>query len=273
MYIDSHCHLGFKDLGNHKEATLSIIKQAKECDVSHILNIATDVKDFCEYLDFALDVNNQKDIYPCILTAIGVHPLHINENPNFVDKDIINYLDNEKYKKNIVAIGETGFDAYYSNNKEDITKQIDFFNIHAAIATKNNLPIIIHSRNANEITIENLTNWVKNKNLKGVVHCFSGDIVFAKQILDLGFYISFSGVLTFKKAIDLHEVAKYVPKDFILSETDAPYLAPNPHRGKINKPDYVRHTTQFLANLRQESILETTQYIKNNFFNLFNKAI
>ena len=146
-----------------------------------------------------------------------------------------------------------------------------YFEQHAEICSEYKLPIIIHTRDAAEDTLDMLTSFSKNWGVGGVIHCFSGDVALAKKFLDIGFYISLSGIVTFKKSTDLHEVAKYVSKDKILTETDAPYLAPNPYRGKINKPAYVRHTAEFIAELRGQLVSDFTADVKSNFFTLFNK--
>ena len=223
MFIDSHCHLGFKDLGSHTKDTEGILKEAQNNGVELILDIATDVFDFEKYINFS----NQHDM---IYSAIGIHPLHLKENPNFQKQDIIKYLSEPK----VIAIGETGLDYYYAKDEEALQKK--YFEQHAEICSEYKLPIIIHTRDAAEDTLDMLTSFSKNWGVGGVIHCFSGDVALAKKFLDIGFYISLSGIVTFKKSTDLHEVAKYVSKDKILTETDAPYLAPNPYRGKINKP-------------------------------------
>jgi TatD DNase family protein len=209
-----------------------------------------------------------KLIYPKIYTALGVHPLHINSNLDFIEEDITQHIN----RKSLIAIGETGLDEYYTQDNESLQIQKKFFEIHNQIAIKNKLPVIIHTRNAQKDTLEILSYYVKEHNLTGVIHCFSGSKDFAKQLLDLNFYISFSGIVTFNKSKELQEVAKYIPYNYILTETDAPYLAPEPHRGKINQPSYVKHTAEFLANIRNENINDFTNHIKNNFFTLFNKA-
>ncbi len=259
MFIDSHCHLGFRELGEHTKETEEILIEAKNKGIDIILDIATTVSKFSQYIDFT---NNNDMLY----SAIGIHPLHLQENLSFSKKDIIKHISEKK----LIAIGETGLDYFYSKEEEKLQKK--FFEEQAEICSEYKLPIIIHTRNAEEDTVDMLSNYSKNWGITGVIHCFSGDISLAKKFLDIGFYISLSGIVTFKKSIELHEVAKYVPKDRILTETDAPYLAPVPYRGKINKPAYVRHTTEFIANLRGQLVTDFAMDVKSNFFNLFNKA-
>ncbi|MFL1781101.1 TatD family hydrolase [Candidatus Hepatincolaceae symbiont of Richtersius coronifer] len=266
MLIDSHCHLGFKELGDHGPETYEILKLAKQNGVGLILDIATDIKNFNSYLNFSRNQFNNE--YPIIYTALGIHPLHVKDNLNFKKSDIESHLANKK----IIALGETGLDYYYSI--ENMEAQKDFFRQHIELAASNDLPLIIHSRQAEADTI----NILKESNQKftnviGVMHCFTGNLEFAVKALDLGFYISFSGILTFKNAEDIKEVAKFVPVDKILIETDAPYLAPPPHRGVINQPSYLKHTFDFLCNLREVKDKQSfAKQLQNNFFNLFKKA-
>ena len=265
MFIDSHCHLGFHALGEHTDKTIKILENAKNNNISHVLDIATDVNLFQSYLDFS-KMFNKTNTGIKIYNAIGVHPLHIENNSQFTEESLKAHCKHD----NLIAIGETGFDGHYST--EHFVKQREYFNVHAQVSLETKLPIIIHSRSANKYTLEALS-YYKSKSLTGVIHCFSGDITFAKQILDLNFHISFSGVLTFKNAKELHEVAQYVPVERILVETDSPYLTPVPHRGKINEPAYVKYVAEKLASLRNLPIDELNHQLQNNFFNLFTKAI
>lgn len=258
MFIDSHCHLGFKELGSHTSETGQFLLNAKNNGVELILDIATDVKDFGKYINFS----NSHDM---VYSAIGIHPLHLKDNLNFTSNDIIKYLCEPK----VIAIGETGLDYHYAKDEKALQKK--FFTTHAEICSEHKLPIIVHTRDAWEDSIDMLTEFSK-MGVTGVIHCFSGDVALAKRFLDIGFYISLSGIVTFKKSIDLHEVAKYLPKDRILTETDAPYLAPVPYRGKTNYPSYVRHTAEFISELRGQLVSDFAFDVKSNFYNLFSKA-
>lgn len=270
MIIDSHCHLSFDQLGNYTDETKEILKLAKGYNIGAVLDIATDLAMFKNTLDFAEKMASlSSKQLPYILCALGVHPLHIEQNPSFKAEDLAPFLTN----KYLVAIGETGFDGYYS--QEHFAKQREIFNIHAEVAVKNNLPIIIHTRSATEQTLDALSYYVKNHGLQGVIHCFTGDKSLATKYLDLGFLLSFSGVLTYKNALDVQEVARFAPVNMILVETDAPYLTPVPLRSKdskINKPAYVKYTFEFLSSLRKEPILELQQALEENFYKLFPKA-
>ncbi|MDR2008287.1 MAG: TatD family hydrolase [Alphaproteobacteria bacterium] len=259
MFVDSHCHLGFKDFGGHGIESEKILLAAKQNGVDIMLDIATDTPAFLPAIEFS---RNRDSVW----TAIGVHPLHIKDNPNFTKENITQYLAEPK----VIGIGETGLDYYYSVDNKKIQKQ--FFEKHAEICSEFNLPIIVHTRNAESDTVDMLTHFVRDMGVKGVIHCFSGNVALAKKFLDIGFYISFSGVVTFKNAVDIADSAKYIPLDRILTETDAPFLAPVPFRGKTNQPAYVRHTAEFIANLRGILINDFALSVKKNFFNLFDKV-
>jgi len=260
MFIDTHCHLSFEKLGSYGATTLEILKRAKEHNVNKLIDIATDVTGFTTTLNFAGQ-------HAGVFAAIGIHPLHILTNQSFQKEDITKHLSHHK----LVAIGETGLDYYYSTDTK--TLQHKFFEEHCEIASTKGLPIIIHTRSANDDTLAILSNHVKNNGLIGVIHCFSGDKTFAKQVLDLGFYVSFSGIVTFKNALTLHEVAKYVPKQYILTETDAPYLAPVPFRGQENEPAYVKYTAEFIAKLREEPLESFANQVEQNAKALFTKLV
>ncbi len=259
MFIDSHCHLSFADLGNYKEDSVKILTEARHNGICLVVDISTDIVLFKDSVSFA----NSQDMVYC---ALGVHPLHIKDNLDFQASDIKRYVGEKK----VIGIGESGLDYYY--DKENATKQQDFFILHAELCASNNLPLIVHTRSAEEDTLSMLRIFAKEMNIRSVIHCFSGNIAFAKSLLDLGCYISFSGVVTFKNAKELHEVAKYVPLERILIETDSPYLAPVPHRGKINKPGHVRYIGEFIGNLRDMSIIDFAKQLKNNFYSIFPRA-
>ncbi len=264
FFVDTHCHLNFKDLGELGEETLKILQQAKQQNIGAIIDIATDLKDFSKNLAFAQTITDFEK-YPQIYSAIGIHPLHIKEDTTFKKEDFSPFLK----AKTLVAIGETGLDYYYS--KENIKLQKEIFEQHCQAAVENNLPIIIHTRAAEEDTLEILSYFVKNHGLRGLIHCFVSNKAYAKKFLDIGFYLSFSGIVTFKNAVEIQESAFFTPKDRILTETDAPYLAPMPHRGKTNHPAYVKHTAEFLATLRGENIENFKEQVFKNTNDLFLK--
>lgn len=260
MLVDSHCHLGFEQLGGLGGYTQQILEQASSSGVTYMLNIAVAMEYFDSYIQFSKQYNN-------IFTALGVHPLYIEHNQSFSERDIVPYLNEQQF----VALGETGLDYYHA--KEQKRQQQDLFATHLYLAHKYKLPFIVHTREAQDDTIAILKEFIYQYDIKGVIHCFSGDVNFAKQLLDLNLYLSLSGIVTFPKATELHEVAKYIPADRLLLETDAPYLAPIPYRGKINQPAYVKHTAEYVAMQRNIDLQVIAKLTTDNFFTLFYKAM
>ncbi|WP_343128040.1 TatD family hydrolase [Buchnera aphidicola (Takecallis taiwana)] len=256
MYlIDSHCHLNIikkKYTDNIKD----ILQQASNNDVKLILNVATSIDYYIE--SSQLFKNNKYILHSC-----GIHPLdesiyHTN-NINKLEDSIIN-------NNNITALGETGLDFYYTNTTKNI--QIDAFKQHIYLSIKYNIPIIIHTRNANKDTINILSNQ-ESLSCSGVVHSFTGDINMARKLLDLGLYISLSGIITFKNALHIKNMAKFIPVNRLLIETDSPYLSPEPYRGQYNKPSNLLYIAKYLAQLKQISVTDITRIIKKNFYSLF----
>jgi len=258
MLVDSHCHLDFPDFS--EEGIDVILKRAAEQGVEHFLTISTKIAEFKKVLTIAEKFSN-------INCTIGTHPHEaVDENElKFSKEDIIELSKNNK----VVGIGEIGLDYFYDHAPREDQKIC--FQKHIDAALDVDLPIVVHTRDAEEDTINILQNS-SNGNLRGVIHCFSGSLDLAKKSLDMGFYISFSGIITFKKADDLREIVKYVPLDRILVETDCPYLAPVPYRGKRNEPAYVARTAMVLSDIKEISIDEVSEKTTNNFFNLFSKA-
>lgn len=254
MLVDSHCHLNFPEFKNDLPET---IRRAHSAGIETILTINT-------RLDQALDLQEIADAYENIFCTVGVHPHDANE---YVGPDLKQQIVGLAQYPKVVGIGETGLDYFYNNSPKN--SQIDSFEQHLDASIHLDLPVIIHTRDADEDTIMCLK---KFSFAKGVFHCFSGSEDLARQALDLGYYISFSGILTFKKAEDLREIAKFVPLDRILVETDAPFLAPIPHRGKRNEPAFVVHTAEILAELKGISFSQVAAETTNNFFHLFTKA-
>lgn len=250
--IDSHCHLGIDDF---KDGIDSYLKRAKEEGVSHLLTVA------CDYtqIDDLVRMNEYDNVY----TAFGIHP----ENASLFD-----YKKTKKVFKQypfICAVGETGLDYFYNPETKFLQKEV--FVQHIELASELQKPLIIHTRNADEETKDILVSAYNNNLLKnfGVMHCFCGSYDLAKTALDLGFYISFSGIITFKNATDLREIAKKIPMDRLLIETDAPYLAPVPFRGKKNEPAFVSKTLECLAKIKEEPMDIVEQITTKNFFDLF----
>lgn len=253
--IDSHCHLGIDDF---KDNTKEYLENAKKNGVSHLLTVACDyaqVGDLKQMMAFA-------DVF----CAFGIHPENAK---NF------NYEASRKIyeqNKNIVAVGEIGLDFYY--NPETKEEQINAFQEQIKLAHQIHKPIIIHTRDAEDETAFILKRSYEDGLLGegGVLHCFTGSYDLAKVALDFGFYISASGIITFKKSHDLREVFKNIPLDKLLVETDAPYLAPMPNRGKTNEPAFVKYTIEKLAEIKNVSFEEMEHITTQNFFNLFKEA-
>ncbi len=250
--IDSHCHLDQEPL--YSNISEVIIRSKKE-GVNKLLTICTTNKSFLNILKLI-------DLDPMIYGTFGIHP-HETKNDS-VTKDIIknNILKNKK----IIGIGETGLDFYY--NHSDKSDQISSFKIHIEASAELNMPLIVHSRNA-EIETFDILNSYKNENLKILMHCFTGSENFAKKLLSLNAFFSASGVITFKKTLDLQNTFKNIPLEKILVETDSPYLAPEPLRGKKNEPSFIRFTLKKLAEIKSLSVKELDSYTTNNFNLLF----
>ena len=256
MIVDSHCHL------IHEKNTLSIdelIINAKSNDVYKLLNISTNKENFEKCIQLS---NEYKDIF----TSIGIHPHESSQmNKNIYD----NILSLSSHNK-VIGIGETGLDYFYNNSKQNL--QIDSFLQHIKISQLTNLPLIIHMRDAEEDMLQIIEHEYKKNPFSGVIHCFTGSSIFAERLLKIGFFFSISGIITFKKNDELRETVSKIPIDQLMIETDSPYLAPEPVRGKINEPANIIHTLEFMAklfNLNKEDMGVKTS---SNFFRLFTKA-
>jgi len=254
--VDSHCHLNYSDLSGDLKG---IVKRAENANVRTMLAINTKLSEFEEVYRIA-------EAHPNIWASVGVHPHAAEEEPNIAFESLLM----RAAKKRCVGIGETGLDYYYDKAPRDLQQANFRTHIMAARAVKQ--PIIVHSRDAEDDTYHIMSEEMKTGAYTGVIHCFTASAEFAKKMLDLGFYISFSGIVTFKNAKDLQEVAKWVPLDRMLVETDAPYLAPVPHRGKTCEPAYTADTAAFIADLRGIELDELATATTDNFFGLFKKA-
>ena len=250
--IDSHCHLDHEpllgDLSN-------VIKRSKEVGIKKLLTISTSYESFDRIKNII-----QKD--EMIYGTIGIHPHETTMNKITSDIIVKNITENEK----IIGIGETGLDFYYNNS--DKNDQINSFKEHIEASIKTNSPLIIHSRDAEVETFEILSEY-KNQNLKILMHCFTGSKDFAKKLLTLNAFFSASGIITFKNSLELQETFKFLPLDRILIETDSPFLAPVPNRGKKNEPSFIDYTAQKLADIKSISKSEIANLTTNNFNKLF----
>lgn len=251
--IDSHCHIDRVDLDSFGGSIESMLKHASEFSVDEFLCVCIDLEHFDQVHDLALS-------YPNIYSSVGVHPTETNCKDPSVDELLV-YAKSDR----VIAIGETGLD-YFHVKKDDADWQRDRFRRHINASNISEKPMIIHTREAKEDTIKILN---EEKAEAGVMHCFSEDWDTAKAALDLGFYISFSGILTFNSAKDLREVAKKVPADRLLVETDSPYLTPTPFRGRPNSPAYTYYVVEKLAEIRNTTIEEIAETTSKNFYSLF----
>ncbi len=266
MYTDSHCHLNFPELMGQ----LDSIKQAMQAaQVSRALCICTTMEDFDSVHVLAMAHDN-------MWATVGVHP----DNEGVLEPTLQDLLDGAALPK-VVAIGETGLDYYQMEERKggrtvaDMEWQRERFRTHIRAARQTGLPMVIHTRQASDDTIAILKEEGESGSAGsagGVFHCFTESMQVAKAALDLGFYISLSGILTFKTAADLREVAKFVPDDRLLIETDSPYLAPVPHRGKLNNPSYVPIVAKLLGELRGTNSEAIGELTTRNFLNLFAKT-
>ncbi len=256
MIIDSHCHLTYEPMSSSLDET---IKRANNDGVKYLLTISTEDKSFKNILKIIKDYNSVYGTY-------GIHPHEAKKHKEIKSDNII-----EKVKKNkkIIGIGETGLDFYYNHSEKK--DQIYSFLEHIDASQKTNLPLIVHTRSAEDDTLKILKKAKTENDFKILIHCFTGTKEFAFKLLDIGAYISASGVVTFKKSKELAQTFKEIPTNRILVETDSPYLAPEPLRGKPNEPSYITHTVRFLSDLKNISYEKFSDSTTQNFFNLFGK--
>ena len=252
--IDSHCHLDHEPLFQNID---DILRRSKEIGITKLLTICTTFKSF-EKIKLLV----KKD--DLIFGTYGIHP-HETKNDKVTSEIIIKEI---RKNKKIIGIGETGLDFYYNHSDRDI--QIKSFEEHIKAALELKIPLIIHSRNAENETLEVLNKY-KDKKLKILMHCFTGSIKFAKNLIDLGAFFSASGIITFNKSLELQETFKIIPLNKILIETDSPYLAPVPKRGKKNEPSFIKYTAEKLALIKEIPNSELIKNTSQNFNNLFNQ--
>ena len=254
MIIDSHCHLDYSNLYNQLD---EVVRRAENNDVKYLLSICTTTESFEK---IKLIVEKYKNIFG----TFGIHP-HETEKYTNIDKKYI--IEAKSKNEKIIGIGETGLDYYYNHSDKNI--QRNSFIEHIQAASELNIPVIVHSRNAENDTYEILRSEGKNLNLKVLIHCFTGTAEFARKLLDLNCYISVSGIITFKNSTDLINAVSKIPIEKLLVETDSPYLAPIPYRGKSNEPSYIVETINKLSQIKNISKEKVVTNTTNNFKNLF----
>jgi TatD DNase family protein len=255
MLIDSHCHLNYKGLIEDQQ---NVLERARGAGVGLMLNIATRESEWDDVLATAI---REPDVW----ATVGIHPHEADEHPHI---DTAKLVERAAHPR-IVGIGETGLDYYYDHS--DRERQQRSFRAHIVAARETGLPLIVHTREAEEDTIAILREEMGKGAYGGVIHCFTASGAFADKAMDLGFYISISGIVTFKNAKDLQETAARLPGDRLLVETDSPFLAPIPHRGRPCEPAYVADTARFLATLRGDDLADLAAQTTANFHALFSK--
>lgn len=256
IIVDSHCHL---DMLKDYDSIDNIVKRACDDGVKYLQTICTNLDNFENILNIAKKYDN-------VFASVGIHPSEVKEL--ILAAKLIELSNDEK----VIGLGETGLDYFYNKDLNYQKLQRDSFCEHIIASQENSLPVIIHTRDAEEDTYSILKESKKHKDFPALIHCFTASKEFASKMLDLGLYISISGIVTFKNAENIREALKYIPIDRILVETDSPYLAPVPKRGKTNEPAYTKYVVEFLAELKGISAEKLASQTTDNFFRLFSKA-
>lgn len=273
LFVDSHCHLNIPKFAKKKDEKESektfyekysvdaIIRRAYEANVKYMLAIGTELGDVDEICTIA---NNHKNVF----RSVGIHPQEASKHClNYTYDGIAKIIKKHCSLQKTVAIGEIGLDYHFEKESEPQQKEI--FHLQMDLAKESKLPVVIHSRDAVDDTVSALR---EHSGICGVIHCFSEEMDFARKSLDLGFYISISGVVTFKSAKELHESIKFIPLDRLLIETDSPFLAPVPFRGKINEPAFIAYVAEKVAEIKGCNVETIAEATSNNFFRLFDRA-
>ena len=256
MIVDSHCHLNYKGL---VEDQAGVLERARAAGVGTMLNISTRER---EWADIIAAAERESDVW----ATVGIHPHEADDHAHIGTAKLVAMAAHPR----VIGIGETGLDYYYDHS--DRAQQQRSFRAHIAAARETGLPLIVHTRDAEEDTASILRDEMGQGAFPGVIHCFTASDEFADIALELGFYISISGIVTFKNAKALQDTASRIPADRLLVETDSPFLAPVPHRGRPCEPAYVLDTAKFLANLRGETLDDLSATTSRNFFTLFSKS-
>lgn len=254
--VDSHCHLDYDGLAEHREAVLD---RAHKAGVGLMVTISTRVRHF-ERIKAIIEQHDT------VFGSVGTHPHNAHEELDVTTADLVRMAAHPK----VVAIGEAGLDYHYDNSPREA--QAQGFRVHIAAARETGLPLVIHARSADEDMIRILEEETGKGAFPAILHCFSSGAELARRGVALGLYVSFSGIITFKNSAALRDIAAEVPQDRLLVETDAPFLAPVPHRGSVNEPSYVIETAKVLSSIRGWSEAECTERTTDNFFRLFSKV-
>jgi TatD DNase family protein len=256
MFIDSHCHLEYEGLVEDQPAVLA---RAREAGIKGFLNISTRQAEWDRVVATA---SREPDVW----ASVGIHPHEADHHADLGEGALLEAAAHPR----VIGIGETGLDYYYDKSDRDVQQAL--FRTHIAVARRTGLPIIIHTRDAEEDTARILKEELGKRAFPALIHCFTASAEFGRKVLELGLTISISGIVTFKNAKDLQEVVKTIPEDRLLVETDSPFLAPVPHRGRKCEPAFTADTARFVADLRQVSLESLGETTTRNFFSLFTKA-
>ncbi len=256
--VDSHCHLDLLEKQGFKLE--EIIRNSLDNRVKILQTVCTKITEIENIINYTKK-------YDFVYGSVGIHPCYVAQQPKIYSADLKKICDDNL---KIIGIGETGLDYYHDKSHVDLQKKS--FVEHINVSRETNLPLIIHSRDADLDMIEILESEHKNGKFPALLHCFSSSKQLAHKALDLGVYISISGIITFKNAVELQEIVKNIPLEFLLLETDSPYLAPIPHRGTINQPAYTRHVAEFVANLKNLSFSEVENQTTENFLKIFSRV-
>jgi len=256
MLVDSHCHLEYKGL---VEDQAGVLTRAREAGVGQFLNISTRRSEWDQVVATA---TREPDVW----ASVGIHPHEADQHADLGRDVLLEATENPR----VIAIGETGLDYYYDHS--DRETQRDLFRMHIGVSRETGLPLIIHTRDAEDDTLEILEDELGKGAFPALIHCFTASQDFGNRVLEFGLTISLSGIVTFKNAKELQEIAREIPRNRLLVETDSPFLAPVPHRGKPCEPAFVANTAQFVAGLRGDDVSELADYTTENFRKLFSKA-
>ncbi len=257
MLIDSHCHLNYEGL---MERQTEVLSTARAAGVTGFLNISTRES---EWHDVVATAEREPDVW----ATVGIHPHEADQHADLGREVLLRATDNSR----VVGVGESGLDYHY--DKSDRAVQQDLFRMHIGVARETGLPLVIHTRDAGDDTAQILSEETGKGAFPALIHCFTASPEFGRTVLELGLTISLSGIVTFKNAKQIQEFAKEIPEDRLLVETDSPFLAPVPHRGKPCEPAFVRDTAEFIADLRATTVADLGKLTSDNFFRLFNKAV
>ena len=256
MLVDSHCHLEYKGL---VEDQAGVLTRARQAGVGQFLNISTRRSEWDQVVATA---TREPDVW----ASVGIHPHEADQHADLGRDVLLEATENPR----VIAIGETGLDYYYDHS--DRETQRDLFRMHIGVSRETGLPLIIHTRDAEDDTLEILEDELGKGAFPALIHCFTASQDFGNRVLEFGLTISLSGIVTFKNAKELQEIAREIPRNRLLVETDSPFLAPVPHRGKPCEPAFVVNTAQFVAGLRGDDVSELADYTTENFRKLFSKA-